>query len=169
MINTGDAVVHPAHGAGILCEIKEMTIGDNTRKYYYVELISGGTLMIPMEQAGETGLRAVTDDVNTIESILSEQPQTLTDNFRQRQALMSKLISSGNVEQVAQALRDLAWRNHCARLSTGDMRLMSRAKEFLTSIMAAVKPNLDLESAAQRLDNLIKQNFQAREMEVTGS
>lgn len=167
MLKNGDAIVHPSRGAGIINELKEMTIGDTTRQYYHIELISGGTLMIPVDQAEEAGIQPVSDEFETIVSVLSEEPEELNDNFRQRQARMNNLISSGNPAQVAQALRDLAWRNHCSRLSTGDLRLMSRAKSFLVSIMA-VKPNLDFESAQQRLDMVISNNIQSREVEVSG-
>ncbi len=164
----GDAIVHPSRGAGIINEIKEMTIGDATRKYYNIELISGGTLMVPIDQAEEAGIQPVSDEFEIIVEVLSDQPEELNDNFRQRQARMNNLISSGNAAQVAQALRDLAWRNHCSRLSTGDLRLMSRAKSFLVSIMA-VKPNLDFESAQQRLDTLISNNIDSREVEASSS
>lgn len=167
MMKQGEAIVHPSRGAGIINEIKEMTLGDTTRKYYNIALISGGTLMVPVEQAEEAGILPVSDEFETIVEVLSEKPEELNDNFRQRQARMNNLISSGNPAEVAQALRDLAWRNHCSRLSTGDLRLMSRAKSFLVSIMA-VKPNLDFESAQQRLDAVITKNINSREVEVSG-
>lgn len=162
MLERGNAVVHPAHGGGILVDIRKVRIGEAEKLYYHIELLNGnGILMIPADQAAEDGLCTQVNP-DTIIDMLCTHPEELADDYRIRQADVAKKISSGDPRKVAEAVRDLAWREHTTKLSQQDASLMSRAKKLLAS-MLAVQPGLDFEAASGHLNRVLKQAIHAQE------
>lgn len=161
----GDLVIHPQHGAGKIKGLKKLTLGNTPQKYYDIDLVTEGQLMIPVEQAADTGIRPVKNKKRFID-VLKSKPKKLADNYRKRQAAMAKKIKSGDPAEVAEALRDLAWRQHVDRLPGGDIRLLAKAKEFLVSILS-VKPEFDDASANQHIDQILEEHLFQRELPST--
>ena len=71
MFKKNDAVVHPAHGVGIICEISKETISGREKTYYKIEfpLNEIDTVMVPVDNAENVGLRAVVGE-DVIQEIL---------------------------------------------------------------------------------------------------
>jgi RNA polymerase-interacting CarD/CdnL/TRCF family regulator len=65
-------------------------------------------------------------------------------------------VRSGDPKLVAQALRDLAWREHDTSLTSRDMQLKAEAQELLASELA-LQPGQDVDTVVQRLDTVIQQ------------
>lgn len=118
--------------------------------------------MIPIEQVEDTGIRPVKNKKHFID-VLKSKPKRLADNYRKRQAAMAAKIKSGNPIEVAEALRDLSWRQHVDRLPGGDIRLLGKAKEFLASILS-VKPEFNDKSAAAHIDMVLEDYLFQREL-----
>jgi CarD family transcriptional regulator len=163
MFKKGDFVMHPGYGAGLVTGIKSMTMNGNKRRYYYVDLMDGDrSLMIPVEEAEAVGLGPVVDE-ESILAVLRGEPGELEKDYRARQARMSKKIYSGDLEKVAEALRDLAWRRRSAQVSIQDGILLDKAKRLLASVLASHRPDRDFEKAQARLSRVLLQNFQQQE------
>jgi CarD family transcriptional regulator len=161
MFKKGDPIAHPRHGAGIVRDVQAWQMDGIKRRYYCIELASGqGTLMVPVDQAEEIGLRAAIIDPVAIVAILSAGPQELAADYRERQARIAAKVHSGDPKLVAQALRDLAWREHADNLTSRDMQLKAEAQELLASELA-LGPDLDVDSAAQHLDSMIQRAIEA--------
>lgn len=153
----GDAIVHPNHGAGRIVAIDSWNIAGVERKYYSIELINDhGTLMIPVDQAEEAGLRAATSDPGTIYAVLTEDPQQLDSDHRKRQAATSDKIRSGDAREITEALRDLAYREATNSLTERDQKLKAEAEDLLIGELA-LQPDLDLESAATQLHEQVQE------------
>ena len=153
----GDAIAHPNHGAGRIVGIQTWEVGGVRRRYYSIELISEeGMLMIPVEQADEAGLRPAVGDPGQIASVLAEGPEELDDDHRKRQSAIADKIHSGDLTQVVEAVRDLAWRGQKGGLTERDQKLKAEAEALLIGELA-VKHGLDLETAARRLSEEIAQ------------
>lgn len=155
MFKKDDIVFHPQRGAGIVTDIQEMSVVGNEEPYYRVELATGETLLTPVRKSGEAKLVRVTGP-EAISEVLVSKPEALVNDFRQRTFGLEEKVGSGNPLQVAEALRDLAWRKHTARLSTGDIRLMEKARKTLVNALV-VKPDLNIGVASKLLDTMLKQ------------
>ena len=60
MFQTGDKIVHPMHGAGVIDNIVQKKVNGVIRDYYILRLPVGSMLvMIPVESSKEIGVRAV--------------------------------------------------------------------------------------------------------------
>ncbi len=155
MFKPGEMVCHPRHGVGLVIEIKHMKIAGGDGLYYAVDLATGEKLLIPVSQRREAGLRAVTRP-EKINDVLASAPQALADDFRQRAADLEEKVISGDSLLVAEALRDLAWRQHSSKLSNGDARQLDKARKTLANMLVA-KPQMDLREATRRLDAMLEQ------------
>lgn len=152
MLKKGDAVVHPSHGAGVLADTAIWQVSGVERRYHRIELVSGrGTLFIPIDQVNEAGLLPVPGNDELIISVLSDQPQELADDYQKRKANLAAKVHSGNIAQVAEALRDLAWRERETKLSDGDSHLKSEAQELLAGVLS-LQLNLDIDAATRHLN-----------------
>jgi CarD family transcriptional regulator len=87
--------------------------------------------------------------------VLSSPPEDLVADHRQRTLNAEEKLDSGDPLLVAEVLRDLAWRQHSARLSSGDLRLMTKAHKLLSNALVA-KPKMDLRAASQLLDAIVQ-------------
>jgi CarD family transcriptional regulator len=151
----GDYVVHPAQGAGTLTNIATMEVAGTERHYYCIELVNGeGQLMLPIQQAEEIGLRKALRSLEEVREVMFEEPEELPSNYRSREAHVSKMIGSGELSLLIQAIRDLAWHGHQNRLTNTDARLKSEAQKLVASELA-VALGISYESAQRRLNELV--------------
>ncbi|NDJ53121.1 MAG: hypothetical protein GYB68_08575 [Chloroflexi bacterium] len=156
MFDAGVSVVHPSYGAGVIRDVKKMSIAGTEHVYYNIELVDGDMLMLPVKQAEETGLRQIVVDMDLLEEVLTGDPNQLSKNHRTRRANMTEKIHSGDPAQVIEALRDLVWRGQNSNLSAADAALKLKAKQMLIGEMA-LRLNVSVEEVAERIDRLLKQ------------
>jgi len=153
----GDPIVHPSHGAGRLLSIQSWAVGGVERNYYNIELINEhGTLMIPVEQAEEAGLRLAISGEGAIKKVLKKSPEELPGDHRKRQSEISDKIHSGKAVKIAEALRDLAYRERIDGLTERDSKLKSEAEDLLIGELALI-PELDMTLAAERLYDMVQE------------
>lgn len=159
MFKQGDAVLHPQHGAGIITAVETCEVAGVERTYYYIELINdSGMLMMPIEQADESGLRPTKSRPDAILAVLSRNPEELASDYRKRHSNIEAKVHSGDPKLVAQALRDLAWRKAVDKLSMRDEQLKEKAQTLLASIFA-LQDDLDIDSASRHVSALVSQSI----------
>ena len=111
-----------------------------------------------MEKADESGLGSVASAVEAPDEIiqaLANDPETLADDYQVRQSELTGRIQSGDPVQMAEALRDLVWREQDTRLSTVDSALKDRAETHLASVLA-LQLNVDIDSAIKHVNAVLK-------------
>jgi RNA polymerase-interacting CarD/CdnL/TRCF family regulator len=117
--------------------------------------------MIPVRRVEEIGLRTALANLDTmILEVLADRPNELANDYRTRQAHITKMVDSGVPRQIAEALRDLSWYGHNAKLSQTDTKLISQAEDLLAGELA-VSLGLDLEKAMQRIKTSVRRHVQA--------
>lgn len=128
MFKAGETIVHPKFGAGVVVELRKITYQERERSYFCIELVENrGTLMLPMEDIEDAGLRVPMHDMSLIEEIFDHAPETLNNDLHARQAAIEAKLTSGSLAQVIQVLRDLSWRDLTAKLSFTDRKLKEQA------------------------------------------
>ena len=161
MYSEGDRIIHPRYGAGVVIGEKTLTFKGNTRKYHVVELIGGrGEVMIPIKLADDMDIRMAIKNVDTIEAVFHNPPQVLSDNYRTRQAKINDKISTRDPKALAQALRDLTWREHVHKLTGVEQKMKKRLIKMLSREMAVIRPNITIKTATSRLTSMLHEMIQ---------
>lgn len=161
MYSEGDRIIHPRYGAGVVTGEKSLKFKGEARKYHVVELIGGrGEVMIPIKLAEDMDIRMAIKNMETIEEVFYNQPQVLSDNYRTRQAKINDKISTRDPKALAQALRDLAWREHVHKLTGVEQKMKTRLIKMLSREMAVIRPNMTIKNATSRLTNMLYEMIQ---------
>jgi CarD family transcriptional regulator len=140
---TGDAIVHPIRGAGVVERIVERTWHGNAESYYRIRLLgqSGTMLMIPTSVAEKLGLRCAISrsDVRQLWCVLLAAPGNLPDEHKELQQFLQGKLGTGDIFQVAEAVRDMAWRQWKAHLSATAKQLYEEGIRLLVGEIAATQ------------------------------
>jgi len=164
MYLTGDQIVHPRYGAGIVTGQKAVTLYGKTRKYHIVELVGNrGEVMIPIDTVDDMDIRPAIKNMDIIEEIFNSPPSELSDDYRARQAKIEKQIKTREPEAMAQALRDLAWREHTDKLTSVELKMKSKLVKMLSREMAVIRPAVNVEKATNTLTQMLYEMLQLHE------
>ena len=140
----GETVIHPNYGAGVITEIKERRTLGAGKRYYSIELLGdpGTIVMVPLGNEDKVGLRPPISKsrVSHLWRILHAAPQALPSEHKKRYAVVEDRLRDGDVFQIAEAVRDLAWRREETRdLTRVGKRLYETGLGFLASELAVVQ------------------------------
>ncbi len=145
MFNTGDAIVHPTRGVGVVVDIEEREWQGSSSQYYQIELLGREPslkLMIPIKEADELGIRRAIQhsEVEQVWSVLNSEAEDLPQNHKTRHKVLRDKLHAGDVFQVAEVLRDLTWRQREEdHLTTRGRRIYKEALMFLAGEIAAAQ------------------------------
>ncbi len=132
----GDLAVYPAQGIGMVQAIESKSISGGEKASFYVLRIldTGVTIMIPMNNVEQVGLRRIMDakSVRSIYKILRSRdtgvdPQPWNRRYRQ---YMDKL-KSGSPFEIAEVLRNLLHLKGEKVLSFGERKMLDTARSLL--------------------------------------
>ncbi len=161
MYSTGDSIIHPRYGAGVVQGKRELTFLGETRDYHVLELIGDrGEVMIPVTEAEDMDIRPAIQNMDTIEDVFANTPEVLSDNYRTRQAGIDQKIKTRDPKNLAQALRDLAWREHVHKLTGVEKNMKAKLVRMLSREMAVVRPNVTIANASSRLQEMLVEMIQ---------
>ncbi|MGD0626591.1 MAG: CarD family transcriptional regulator [Thermodesulfobacteriota bacterium] len=157
MFKIGDRAVYPAHGVGVIEDIKCRVISGTKRTFYVLRIVDKDmTIMIPTDNAQMVGLREIIDkkEVPKVFRILAEKNvgvdcQTWNRRYRE---YMEK-IKSGSVFEVAEVLRDLVLLKCDKDLSFGERQMLDLAQNLLVKELSIAK-NMAEEKMRLRLQSI---------------
>ena len=136
MFTKGDKVVYPHHGAAVIEDLVEREVFGERRTYFKLRLAHGDlTLMVPIENTQEVGLREVISkrEVKRVFDVLREEEAHMPTNWSRRYKTNLAKLSSGDIYQVAEVVRNLSNRDKDKGLSAGEKRMLNRARQILVS------------------------------------
>jgi CarD family transcriptional regulator len=157
MFKIGDKAVYPAHGVGVIEDIKSKVISGTKQTFYVLRILEKDmTIMIPRENIKNVGLREIINkkDVPKVFRILSEKNGRIdcqTWNRRYREYM--EKIKSGSVFEVAEVLRDLIHLRCDKDLSFGEKQMLDLAQGLLIKELSIAK-NMTEEKMRLRLHNI---------------
>jgi len=151
MFRAGDAIVHPVRGAGVIVRVEERQWRGSDDLYYRIKLLGqpASSLMIPISAAKTLGLRRAIPQsrLNQVWHVLHADPGTLPTDHKERYQLLQEKLHAGNVLQVAEAVRDMAWqRQRAGTMTTRGKRMYAEGMMLLAGEIAATK-GIDLTDA----------------------
>lgn len=153
----GQTLVYPHHGAVTVTDISPMTIKGVERetltfRVHATEL----TIKLPAENAEDVGVRSVIDDdgVEAVFSVLRGPAGLEPDNWSRRFKANEGKMSTGELHLIAEVVRDLWSRERTHPLSTGEKRMLLKARQLLVSELALAR-QATAEDAGELLDSVL--------------
>ena len=158
-LRIGDQVLHPLYGVGTLVSIVERCRDGEAEDFYVVEMVTHkGRLETPVGRAQELGLRRVVSKRGRgkLSRILGGRPRKLAPEYQRRRANISQRLREADFTEVGRVVRDLSWREVTGQATTGDRRLLRRAKGLFARELAACD-GIEEEAATARIESVIEQ------------
>ena len=143
----GDTVVYPHHGAARIEEVETRTIKGEDKTYLVLKVDKGDlTVRVPADNAELVGVRDVVgaEGLERVFEVLRAPHTEEPTNWSRRYKANLEKLASGDVNKVAEVVRDLWRRDRERGLSAGEKRMLAKARQILVSELAlAEKTNED--------------------------
>ncbi len=150
----GDKVVHPHHGAAEIIKRSKLDLAGEPRQYFELEIATESSLkvLIPVDTIDET-IRPVITKTAAGKVLLKfkEDPQDSGANWSRWYKVLNEKMTSGDIFQVAEVVRDLTHAQQAKGISPALKRMLSKARTTLSSELAfALRVTPD--QALERID-----------------
>lgn len=160
MFNVGDKIVYPMHGAGTIDSIEEKNILGENQAYYVIKMPGEVKVMVPTAKAEQIGVRNVIgkEEAEKVISILGEDETEMSQNWNKRYRDNMEKMKSGDVYEIADVVRNLAFKQKEKGLSTGEKKMLSNAKQILVSELVLAE-HASQEEVEELIENKINLSF----------
>jgi CarD family transcriptional regulator len=141
MLNIGDKIVYPMHGAGVIESIEEKEVLGEKKKYYIMRLpIDDMKVMIPIDSINDFGIRSTIgyNEFNSVMEVFSQEDNNISDNWGRRYRCNMEKIKKGSIYGVAEVVKDLIIRDWKKGLSPGEKKILENAEQILYSELILV-------------------------------
>ncbi len=152
----GDRVVHPQHGAALITKKVKQEVEGEKKDYYVLDIATDQlTVFVPVDNIEET-IRSVISkgQARKVFQLFKEEPQDAGSNWSRWYKVLNEKMTSGDIYQVAEVVRDLTHAQQTKGISPALKRMLSRARLTLTSELRFAL-DVDEEEATRRLDRAL--------------
>ena len=152
MYQVGDKILYPMHGAGIIKQVENREILGEVKAYYFLHVPCGDmNVMIPVDNCDAIGVRPIVteEEIQAAIEILRQESTQMTGNWNKRYRENMEKIKTGNIELVAEIVRNLTRIDRENRLSAGEKKMLTNVRKILQSEIMLVC-NID-ETEARRI------------------
>ena len=139
VFKVGETVVYPHHGAALIQATETRIVKGEERLYLVLKVAQGDlTVKVPAENAEIVGVRDVVDQtgLNKVFDVLRAPHTEEPTNWSRRYKANLEKLASGDVNKVAEVVRDLWRRDKDRGLSAGEKRMLAKARQILVSELA---------------------------------
>ena len=161
MFNVGDKIVYPMHGAGTIDSIEEKDILGEKQNYYIIRMPGEVKVMVPTSKAEQIGVRNIIDKekAGKVLEILEENETEMSNNWNKRYRDNMEKMKSGDIYEVADVVRNLAFKQKEKGLSTGEKKMLNNAKQILVSELVLAE-HASQEDVEKLVENKIDMSFE---------
>ena len=139
VFSVGETVVYPHHGAALIEAIETRVIKGEEKLYLVLRVAQGDlTVRVPAENAEIVGVREVVGEegLGKVFDVLRAPHTEEPTNWSRRYKANLEKLASGDVNKVAEVVRDLWRRDRERGLSAGEKRMLAKARQILVSELA---------------------------------
>lgn len=136
MLQVGDKVVYPMHGAGVISGIETCEVLGEGKSYYVLQMpLRNMKVMIPTDNVENAGLRDVIPEnrIGEVQDVLEDKPERAAGSWNKRFHANLERMKSGDIRDVAAVARNLILQDRQHKISSGERRLMDLARQILIS------------------------------------
>ena len=137
--NVGAVVVYPHQGAAVIAGIEQRAFKGETVDYLVLRINQGDlSVKVPAANAEKVGVRDVVGEEGLLKvfSVLRETDVEEAGNWSRRYKANQERLASGDVNKVAEVVRDLWRRDQDRGLSAGEKRMLAKARQVLVGELA---------------------------------
>ncbi len=152
----GDKVVHPQHGAATIQKKIKQEFGGKKQDYFILDIATEQlTVMVPVDRVDEL-IRPVISKAKSREVLksLKGEPEEAGANWSRWYKVLNEKMTSGDIFQVAEVVRDLSFAQQTKGISPALKRMLSKARLTLSSELA-FSLEVDEEEAIRKLDRAL--------------
>ena len=139
----GEVVVYPHHGAAVIEDIEERQMGGEKLEYLVLHINQSDLVVrVPIKNAKNVGVRDVVgkEGLEKVFSVLRDEDVEEAGNWSRRYKANQERLASGDINKVAEVVRDLWRRDQDRGLSAGEKRMLGKARTILVGELALAKP-----------------------------
>ena len=145
MLAQGDLIFHPRHGFGTISGLTRRDplhpiqegagegISDQEQAYYDIQLMDGGTLLVPVSREARVGLRLLTNGVDAITVCLHSPAQSLPTDARKRAAELWARGQVGEPTALVTSVRDMVTQSRGRTLTASEKAWLDKSCERLST------------------------------------
>ena len=153
----GDKVVHPHHGAAEIIKRSKLDLAGEPRQYFELEIATESSLkvLIPVDTIDETIRPVITKTAaGKVMLKFKEEPQASGANWSRWYKVLNEKMTSGDIFQVAEVVRDLTHAQLAKGISPALKRMLSKARTTLSSELAFAL-RITPDQALERIDRAL--------------
>lgn len=138
-----EVVVYPHHGAARITGIETREFNGETVEYLVLKILhSDLQVRVPTKNTELVGVRDVVDvkGLQKVFSVLRQEDVEEAGNWSRRYKANQERLASGDINKVAEVVRDLWRRDQDKGLSAGEKRMMGKARGILVGELALAEP-----------------------------
>ena len=159
MFSVGDKVLYPMHEKTKKREVEQKVIDGRQIDYFVFDmLLSNMKVMVTAGNVEKVGIRPIVDKsvMPKVEEVLKARPENRMKRitWNRRYNMYIDKMKTGSIFEVADVVRTLAVQEEDKKLSTGERRLLSTAKQILLSEVMLVE-SVDEEKSEAWLEKFI--------------
>ena len=135
----GDVVVYPHHGAAVIADIETRMMGGEELEYLVLNINQSDLVVrVPTTKVELVGVRDVVGEegLQKVFGVLRETDVEEAGNWSRRYKANQERLASGDVNKVAEVVRDLWRRDQDRGLSAGEKRMLAKARQILVGELA---------------------------------
>ncbi|HWL48339.1 MAG TPA: CarD family transcriptional regulator, partial [Acidimicrobiia bacterium] len=154
--SVGDKVVHPQHGAATIQKKVKQAFGGKKQDYFVLDIATEQlTVMVPLDKVDDL-IRPVISKTKSRDVLksLKGEPEEAGSNWSRWYKVLNEKMTSGDIFQVAEVVRDLSFAQQTKGISPALKRMLSKARLTLSSELA-FSLEIDEEEAIKRLDRAL--------------
>ena len=124
--------------------VEERELGGRSDLFYRIKLLSqpASNLIVPTKSADTLGLRRAIarSRLSRVWRVLRSTPESLPSDHKKRYELVQDKLQAGDVLQIAEAVRDMTWRQQQeGSLTTRGKRIFEDGMSLLVGEIAATQ------------------------------
>jgi CarD family transcriptional regulator len=154
--SVGDKVVHPQHGAATIQKRVKQAFSGKKQDYFVLDIATEQlTVMVPLDKVDDL-IRPVISKTKSRDVLksLKGEPEEAGSNWSRWYKVLNEKMTSGDIFQVAEVVRDLSFAQQTKGISPALKRMLSKARLTLSSELA-FSLEIDEEEAVKRLDRAL--------------
>ncbi|MDK8625959.1 CarD family transcriptional regulator [Corynebacterium appendicis] len=139
----GEVVVYPHHGAAKIADIEKREMGGEELDFLVLNILQSDlSVRVPVKNAELVGVRDVVGEegLRKVFSVLRETDVEEAGNWSRRYKANQERLASGDINKVAEVVRDLWRRDQGRGLSAGEKRMLGKARQILVGELALAEP-----------------------------
>lgn len=139
----GAVVVYPHHGAAVIEDIETREMGGEELEYLVLHINQSDLVVrVPKKNADNVGVRDVVgkEGLEKVFSVLRDEDVEEAGNWSRRYKANQERLASGDINKVAEVVRDLWRRDQDRGLSAGEKRMLGKARTILVGELALAQP-----------------------------